>query len=141
MEDINSKLLENCNDINSVVKYLDLGADINTVNRAGKSCLHYACMKGDISLVKLLLQRGANVNLTTIIGRTPITYVCPGRIKSNYNFEIVKELLNYEADIHIQDSMYDQSFYDSIKKYEKIFSEVNAYINYLDTINFKPAVS
>ncbi|GMN60483.1 hypothetical protein TIFTF001_029567 [Ficus carica] len=47
----------------------------------GCSLLHLACITADIGMVELLLQYGANVNVSDAIGRTPLHY-CTMRGKS-----------------------------------------------------------
>lgn len=47
----------------------------------GCSLLHLACITADIGMVELLLQYGANINISDAIGRTPLHY-CTMRGKS-----------------------------------------------------------
>jgi len=44
------------------------GADVNTAQGDGMTALHYAAMKHDVDLAKMLLYAGANVKATTRIG-------------------------------------------------------------------------
>ncbi len=44
---------------------IHLGMDVNSQNANGESPLHYACLSGNLSIVKLLLKCGARVNIRT----------------------------------------------------------------------------
>ncbi len=50
---------------------LDLGVNINSVDKDGNTCLHYAVMSNSPRVVKKLLVRGANRELKNIKGQTP----------------------------------------------------------------------
>ena len=50
---------------------LDLGVNINSVDKDGNTCLHYAVMSNIPRVVKKLLVRGANRELKNIKGQTP----------------------------------------------------------------------
>lgn len=57
-----------------IVEFLvRLGADINVVDKEGAAALHLACSNTDI--VNFLCEAGANVNIKTLEGKTPIQYV------------------------------------------------------------------
>ena len=47
---------------------IDLGANINSIDRKGNSCLHYAVYSGNESLVKKLVMYGINKNIKNIEG-------------------------------------------------------------------------
>jgi hypothetical protein len=60
-------------DYATAVKMIEQGADVEAKDPgAGASALHYAVMKGEMPLVSLLLQRGADVNSRTKSGTTPL---------------------------------------------------------------------
>jgi hypothetical protein len=60
-------------DYTTAVKMIEQGADVEAKDPgAGASALHYAVMKGEMPLVSLLLQRGADVNSRTKSGTTPL---------------------------------------------------------------------
>ncbi|KAK5125795.1 hypothetical protein LTR85_012071 [Meristemomyces frigidus] len=48
--------------------------DIDTPDRSGETPLHWACIKGDLVAVQLLLQFGANTNLKDSAGDTALHY-------------------------------------------------------------------
>ena len=75
---------------NCVELLLDLQADINAIDKDGKSILIYAVFSGDIKIIKKLLMRGANKYLKDSEGRTAYDYA----IKNN-KFGIATLLKNY----------------------------------------------
>ena len=50
------------------VQLIEANADPNVADGAGKSALHCACEMGDLAVVQLLLQNGANVRHADIYG-------------------------------------------------------------------------
>ncbi len=82
-------------DYASALKMIEGGADIEAKDPgAGATALHYAVMKGEMPLVGLLVQRGADVNSRTKSGTTPLhTAVLYGR------YEVVEYLLDKGSDI------------------------------------------
>jgi len=51
------------------------GADVNMINRAGVTPLHFAADRGHKEVVQLLISKGADVNAVTKYGITPLTSV------------------------------------------------------------------
>jgi hypothetical protein len=82
-------------DYASALKMIEGGADIEAKDPgAGATALHYAVMKGEMPLVGLLVQRGADVNSRTKSGTTPLhTAVLYGR------YEMVEYLLDKGSEI------------------------------------------
>jgi ankyrin repeat protein len=74
------------------------GIDVNMKDKEGYSALLIATEKGDIDMVKLLLEKGADVNARDIDGYTALMYVA-----YNGNLEIAKLLLEHGADVHARD--------------------------------------
>ena len=63
------------NDIEAVKKYIDLGADINYVGIEYKNTtLMWAVKKGNVEMVKLLLEKGADPNIVDHHKITPLKY-------------------------------------------------------------------
>ena len=48
---------------NSVIFLLNLGINVNLKDKEGNTALHYAVRKGQIRIIKKLIQRGADVNI------------------------------------------------------------------------------
>jgi ankyrin repeat protein len=42
----------------------------------GQTPLHFACIDGNIDIVKVLLENGVDVNLTNASGQTPLHVAC-----------------------------------------------------------------
>ena len=53
---------------------LGLGIDVNTSNGKGFSCLHNAAILGDKEIVSFLLEHGADVNIRSHEGFTPLLW-------------------------------------------------------------------
>lgn len=73
---------------------LDHGSDINH-NISGSTPLGNATYYGRTEMVKLLIERGADVNLADEFGQTPLSCACSGG-----ELEIVKILLDNNAEIN-----------------------------------------
>lgn len=79
---IGETLLKNCKQRRTLA--------INSCNSLGETALHVASATGRTEMVRLLLDAGANVNMTTASeGRTPLHLAC-----LNGNVDLVKLLLN-----------------------------------------------
>ncbi|XP_038206658.1 L-asparaginase 1 [Zerene cesonia] len=59
-------------DARAVKKMLDMGADVNAQNSEGRTVLHEAIIKGNLSIIEYLLKNGANVHLKTRCGVSPL---------------------------------------------------------------------
>jgi hypothetical protein len=87
------------NDIATVKRMLDKGADPNTHLYSGASLLHLACHQGHLQIVQLLLEKGAEVNYLNpdLLHETALfTAVLHGRE------DMVQLLLSYGADTGIR---------------------------------------
>ena len=62
--------------INCVELLLDLGADVNAVDKDGKSVLTYAVYSGDMRIVKKLLIHGADKAIKDVDGNSPYNFAC-----------------------------------------------------------------
>jgi len=95
--------------------------------------LQYACKLNKITFVKLLLQSGANPNITSILN-----YSCLHCAIDNNNLEMIKLLIEYNADYNLKTlnySIHTKSREDeSILAYAKRQLNYNI-INYLDSKN------
>lgn len=80
-------------DVAAVKVFLDKGVSVNEKTRYGATALSYACDRSNVELVKLLLERGADVNVKdTFYGEVPL-----GWALSKRNAQIVKLLLDKGA--------------------------------------------
>lgn len=73
---------------NAVDLLLDLGANINAVDKEGNNCLHYAVISNNPSLLKKLLVRGADKTLKNHKGELPLD------IAKQNNFKTVSDILS-----------------------------------------------
>ncbi|HIE53972.1 MAG TPA: ankyrin repeat domain-containing protein, partial [Chromatiaceae bacterium] len=60
-------------DVETMEKLLDQGADVNAANKYGKTALMMAAENGNLAAVSLLLARGADVNRKTVADCTALT--------------------------------------------------------------------
>src|SRR6185295_9897242 len=80
-------------DTAAVKALLDKGVNVNAKTRYGATALSYACDRANVELVKLLVERGADVNAKdTFYGEVPL-----GWALGKGNVEIVKLLLDKGA--------------------------------------------
>ena len=82
-------------DAAAVTKLLDDGVDVNTKFRYNATALFYACDHGHIDVVKVLLDRGADLTIKdTFYGFTPLMLaVSPAQKKRPEHTEIAKLLI------------------------------------------------
>lgn len=130
--------------IEFVKQYLDAHPEQVNVMSGGKACIQVAAHQGFVDIVKLLISKGANVNVVDKEGDSALHYAAFGnqpdtmRIllqnNANINFlnsshcsalhicahkktpHCVRELLNFGADVNIQDSYGDTALHDAIGK-------------------------
>ena len=82
-------------DIANVRKYLDLGANIEVKDYRGLTSLQIACARGHLDVVRLLLDRGANIEAAGgNTGQTSLIMASEDGI-----LDVVKELLDRGANI------------------------------------------
>lgn len=86
-------------DAAAVTRLLDAGVDVNTKFRYNATALFYACDAGHLDVVKVLLERGADVNIKdTFYGLTPLMLaVSPARKKTPAHTQIAKLLVEKGA--------------------------------------------
>lgn len=74
-------------------------AKVNAANLDGTTALHWVCKKGHVGAVKLLIERGANVNvMTSHFGLTPLHWAC-----EKGHIEVVKLLIENGANVNASD--------------------------------------
>lgn len=63
-----------------VIKLLiESGADVNSCDSKGRTCLHFAAANNDLTVAQLLINFGANVNCSDKNGKTPLSYAEGGK--------------------------------------------------------------
>lgn len=84
-----------------VNKLLDRGADVNSIDdfNGGESALHSAYREGKLSCVKVLLERGIDVNIRNRNGMVALHLAA----KSGDD-EVVKALITNKSDLNVQDA-------------------------------------
>lgn len=80
----------------NIVSLLVKKGDVNTINRNGETPLHNACWTGQIEIVQVLLDYGANSNMQNDHGETPLHWAS----RMGY-YDVVKQLLQVGADPNI----------------------------------------
>ena len=71
------------NELHRVNVLLDYGARLDDCGRYGLTALHYAVRGGKLPLIKLLLERGAEVNSLDKDGLTPLLHLSKTRSKAD----------------------------------------------------------
>ena len=86
-------------DAAAVTKLLDEGVDVNSKFRYGTTALSFAADHGHLEVVKVLVARGADVNVKdTFYGATPLTWATsPALTRKPEHAEIVGLLLKHGA--------------------------------------------
>jgi ankyrin repeat protein len=73
-------VLEDASRVREAVRAaIDLGIDVNAVNSAGDTALHAAASMGYESVVQLLAEHGASLNVKNKRGQTPLATLSKGR--------------------------------------------------------------
>jgi hypothetical protein len=86
-------------DAPTVKQLLDAGVDVNSKFRYGATALSYACDRGHLDVVRLLLERGADPNVKdTFYGATPLSWASsPAQTRKPEHATIVGLLLEAGA--------------------------------------------
>lgn len=80
--------------VQMMIRY-DRGLMINFKNKEGLTPLHLACQQGQVAVVKMLMDHGAQVDPATHEQKTPLHYAC-----ENNNKTIARILLSHKANIN-----------------------------------------
>ena len=95
-ENVLSAILQNSanvevvkNNFKKVEAYIEQGGDVDAKDQLNQTLLHWACAEGKTQVVKLLVEKGADVNAITARGDTPLDLA---RIRKQH--EIVDFLTN-----------------------------------------------
>ncbi|CAM0136699.1 unnamed protein product [Umbelopsis sp. WA50703] len=71
---------------------------INDRDDQGLTALHYACDRGHLDIIKLLVEKGADVNALTKENETPLHYACLSE-----QSDAAQYLIDHGCDVSIQD--------------------------------------
>ncbi|ARE67600.1 SWPV1-034 [Shearwaterpox virus] len=136
--DINRLLTSHSDEI---YKYLDINlcniliqcnADIDIIDKNNRTPLFYAVKNNDYEMVKLLLNKGANVNIQDSIGYSCL-HIATIR---NSNIEIIKALIDNKIDLNAYDWIGRTPLHISVIKSNfdavKLLVRAGAYINVKD---------
>ena len=86
-------------ELSCIEQLLQKGADVNYKSKSnGFTSLHYATSSGSVDVVKLLLDKGADINALDNKGTTPLMLA----VKNN-SLPIAKLLLERGADVNLRD--------------------------------------
>jgi ankyrin repeat protein len=77
------------------------GANLDAVDKKGKSVLMYAVGNGDDKLVDLIASKVSDINLRDQDGRTALHYVDP---RLSYSLNVADALIKNNADVNVLDS-------------------------------------
>lgn len=86
-------------DCSRVVTLLNMGADINSLDKHGQTALVNATYRGDLSLVRLLVDNGAELNVTAKYNLTALMLAV-----INGHIDIVRILVAAGADAQLKGS-------------------------------------
>jgi hypothetical protein len=87
--------------ITLIQSYIDNGEHLTYQDTYGLTPLHTAVTNGDVRIVKLLIDAGANVHAETEVFGSPLGYAAMSPLDRT---EIINLLLAHNADIHQRDS-------------------------------------
>jgi ankyrin repeat protein len=92
---------------------LDLGANINAIDKDAQNALHIALQNSKVNtrIVKLLIDKGIDVNGRDCNQRTPLHHCC-----RNGHYDALVILLEYGTNINAKDSMNHSPLYDAISR-------------------------
>lgn len=126
-KDYYNELIDCCKNDNfdRVVQIIDLVPNLNEIESNGWNPLMIACYFGANNVVKLLLGRGADPNLTNLNGTTTLMYAKDAFLK-NRDFSIIDLLLKKGANIYSLD-IWGKNIFDYTKDVELIEHLENYY--------------
>jgi ankyrin repeat protein len=127
----------------NLIKWLDLGANINYRDIYGNTILHKVIRDNLLSTVKFLLERGADPNIGNRYGHTPLMFILVALfIRKDDSIDITKELIYYGANLNIEnyrgDTFYKLLLNNNNKNKENV-KEIIDFIDCLNTYSVKPA--
>src|SRR5437660_8672531 len=122
--------------LDAMNRLLAAGAEVNARNALGSSALTWAAK--DISKVRLLLDRGADVNVTSIPGRTPLLVAT----MHNPSAAVVKLRIARGADAHAVDKLQANALHTAAVAADvetlRILLDAKVDVNARDAADFTP---
>ena len=94
-----------------VQELISKGADVNAENKKGMTAAHYAALHGDVAIIKVLGENGADMNHGDIKAETPAHKVA----KNEQSNDVLKEMAKYNADFNAT-NIYGESAREMIQK-------------------------
>ena len=87
-------------DIDTIRFFIERGADVDAIDKNHSTLLHRASYNGNVKVVQLLLEHGANINMRNE-GHTPLHRVLAGLDDDcgDYFFDTIQLLLEHGADV------------------------------------------
>ena len=83
---------------------LALGVDVNAIDATKSTALHYATKHSHLSLMRFLIENGADLNITNKRLSTPLHL-------TEKNIDTIRVLLEAGADPNLKDADYDYPYY------------------------------
>ncbi len=88
------------NEKDSLIKFIEKGANVNSMTKNGVTSLMYACQNKNKEIVSILIKNGADVNISPKDGVSALIRSC-----MNNDLEIVKLLIFALAEVNVSDSI------------------------------------
>ena len=131
--------------IGAISYLIDFGMILNTKdNEFGESPLHIACRLGNIEIMKILLENGADPNAIDNEKETSLHYLAnnPEQVDGSIISKAIRLLSNYPVDINAQDEDEQTPIYTAVcfRNIEAIQSlmDIGANLNIRDDNRFSP---
>nr|CAG8536530.1 15087_t:CDS:10 [Entrophospora candida] len=83
------------NEVNEIILDQDKKTDLNKKDNQGLTLLHWACDRGHLDIVKLLIENDADINVLSVDNETPMHYE---------QLECARYLYKNDADLSIKDN-------------------------------------
>lgn len=90
--------------ISTLLKYTNINKLVNAIANDDITPLHIACLRGDIEIVKMLIENGADVMAVDKFGYTTLSYACYGG-----NLKLIEFLIIYGVDVNSHKFMVKES--------------------------------
>lgn len=118
-------------DVIKITQAINDGADVNKPDENGWTPLMLAAYSGNKDIVKLLIDKGASINMKNTVGITPLLAATTFPASRKYAVEVVKLLLENGADINSENNEgktpMKNAFYCSHKNCSKIVELLKQY--------------